>query len=220
MRVLFFISLVCCFSNLFAQNSVSVGLQLSPTISTILDKGTISNYGYQGSLNFGATVVVQRGRWAFTSGISHQKLGTRFETEHTTTDFPGGTGDFYDVYINTYTIVLPLRIHYNIPLGEKLNFFPIAGVHTGYMNSQKLQYTNQFVSPPIERNSSIILYSEFYLALFAGAGFNYIINQDWSFDIIPGCSYQIDTLKLKSSVSTTLGILAFSLELGVKYKLR
>lgn len=222
MRILSFILISILFSlnALQAQSSISVGLYISPSISRILDNSIYRGYKYQSNVNFGATVAFEKKKWGFSSGIFHQKLGSKFEVEKSTTDIPEGTGENYDVNIYIRSIAVPLRLYYNFPLNSRLTVSPNVGITPGFIYSQTYEVPEYTVLPPYEAINDLYMFNQIFVAAFAGISLKHALNDTWNIELMPGCSYQFGPQRPDFTTSSRPVLLAFSAELGVKYKLR
>lgn len=222
MRVLIFIfiSILYYSQQLQAQNSLSVGLQVSPAISRIIDNNIYKGHIYQGNVNFGATVAFEREKWGISSGILHQQLGSKFEVEKSTTSLPGGTGEFYDVNFYIRSIAIPLKLYYNIPLSSRFTLTPNAGIIPNFIYSQTFEVPEDTVLPPYEAVSDIEMFNALYVSAYAGASLRLAINEKWSVDLTPGFSYQFGRQLPDFDKSSRPVFIAFSMEAGLRYRLR
>jgi hypothetical protein len=222
MRILVFIliSLLYSLNTTHAQNSIRVGLQVSPAISRILDNIIYKGYKYQTNVNFGATVDFDRLKWGLSTGILHQQLGSKFEVEKATIDFPEGIGEFYDVNFYIRSIAIPLKLYYNIPLSSRFTLSPNAGIIPNFIYSQTFEVPENTVLPPYEAVTDIEMFNALYVSAYAGVSLKHAINDTWSIEVMPGFSYQFGSQHPDFNSSSRPVIIAFSAELGVKYKLR
>ncbi len=222
MRFLIFIliSILYYSQQLQAQNSLSVGLQVSPAISRILDNNIYSGHKYQGNLNFGATVAFEKKKWGISSGISYQQLGSKFEVEKATTGLPGGTGEFYDVNFYIRSIAIPLKLYYSFPLSSRFTLSPTVGILPNFIYSQTFEVPENTVVPPYEPVLDIEMFNQVFVAAYAGVSLRHAINDFWSVEMTPGFSYQFGSQLPDFGKSSRPVFIAFTVEVGVRYQLR
>lgn len=233
MKKIVIVAILICTIHLTVEAQYYLGFQISPAMSTFHHSNRHSSEFYIFPVSYGVTLDYKYNKFVFSTGLSNVIQGHGFEVMHSNSQFPGGTGEFYDVFIRVKTLMISQEINYSLFERPKSYFFVSVGLNPGYIYSQQIENTSlpldfsSTTSPnytviPItttERVSDVEIFDNFYLGLNLGIGWRQHLSDRFQLQLRPNFLYQIRSDESRSLAPFTYRMMTFSLDMGVYFKL-
>ncbi len=208
--------------NVQAQHSMDMGLIISPSYSIVkVSDFANSKDAYINRLNYGFKVQMQENRLKWSAGIMHLTLGYINYAIKTTTDFPGGTGEFEERIYRARGVTIPIIGDYILKSNSVNRICIGLGITPVFFYSQKLQLPNSHIDGLTipDHNNDFELLPKFYYLFNIGFSYEYYMNERWLLSFRPCFLYQYNSVTLPGIPVRKIRSSSFGFDIGISYVL-
>lgn len=219
----------CC----FGQQSVEIGLVVSPILSKIASEDASFDTENRFSINYGGQISYNINKLRVNTGISYLKQGGNIKVLETSTTNPSGTGSYLSVPCVTKSIVIPATLSYKILSKNKTQLFVGTGFALGYLFAQYLD-NSAFETPQVRtittngitytisgvgipKYTELETFDKFYSHITLSAELHRTFNKGWNGFVRPNFNQQI---RSKNATQSTWRQSYWGLDVGIMRQIK